>query len=723
MQQVNGSYKELAVKALPIVIFFKNGKKVGEITGTGDPKNIQILLKRHIPGLEFPEATATPVMPAQPREVAPNICKICQVEEIAPLLRSVKGNGPSHTIRLKELSANAKKCKYCGFLDRTCRTDAVRYNRAIAADDEVSVYPKREMGLAQVHIDGFMTRLLQLAPNATNEDTTPRESAGAHFSGRTVKSDIDADLWCSWVTHCQDYHSEACRNNTDLAGMKLKLIDINQLCVVDAPSDARYAALSYVWGGADQLTLVKDNYERLTQKEGLSVQYGDITNTIQDAIKITRHLSLQYLWVDALCIKQDGGKEKDEQIEQMDKIYNSAVVTIVSTGSNANAEIPGLRQSSKTAHQFTCKVGDIEFINSLPTLAQALSLSDWDQRGWTLQEKALSPRLLIFTEFQTYWHCNSAIHSEDINLELRNDTRNLRTVVEHYDEYSAKLRRVYKPSPGSASAQYTSLLRSFVARNLTKQSDALNAFTGVLNKLAPELGKARLGLPTRYFTGAMLWQHDRHFPDRRREQFPSWSWTGWEYGPDVEMNEDPLELPSMIRWWMVDGNWKFERVNPDEHMEDTIKDVNGFFGVDPSVPVPQLDEVPISPQELTHDPSEKQMLFFWTSVARFSIDRTPYRRHGEKCSQYPVRIPGETETVSIIVLDDSWREASKEEEFDFIFLSRSTGDIKWKYDIRVWTIAVVWEDGVANRLQQVLYPLRLGQWESAKPQYKFMRLA
>src|SRR5207248_7331754 len=130
-------------------------------------------------------------------------------------------------------------------------------------------------------------------------------------------------------------------------------------------------------------------------------------------------------------------------------------------------------------------------------------------------EKALSKRLLIFTEFQVFWHCNSAIYAEDTTLELSKDSRDLDQVVESYEEYSADHRRVYKSSPrNSADGLYTTLLRSYMTRQLSYSSDAIKAFAGVLNVVAPVLGTHCYGLPTRKFDGAMLWKIDGHFPKR-----------------------------------------------------------------------------------------------------------------------------------------------------------------------------------------------------------------
>ena len=65
--------------------------------------------------------------------------------------------------------------------------------------------------------------------------------------------------------------------------------------VLDAPADAEYIALSYVWEQVQQLSWPKSLPE---QMETVVV----VPSTISDAAKLTLRLGKQFLWVDRLCI-------------------------------------------------------------------------------------------------------------------------------------------------------------------------------------------------------------------------------------------------------------------------------------------------------------------------------------------------------------------------------------------------------------------------------------
>ena len=735
------AYKELGIQGLPTVMLFKNGEKTGEVIGCVDPKRIQVVLARSMPGLKIPETatttTTTTTTAASPIKIEenPGGCRVCQLERIVKLLHSHPSDGIAHErheISIHKLAANTEHCNYCRFLMQTCQKDPSLLEHVKAVGGEVTISTKRDKGLARLDLDGtrkdgirntarFKSRILQRTRLSEAQDDS------THFSGRFVEKELEFGLCRWWLVNCRKYHGKTCRREVaNLSEIGLRLIDINTHRIVDAPADAKYAALSYVWGDAKQLKLNHVNFERLTRVGGLSDDHSDIPKTIRDAITVASKLKFNYLWVDALCIKQDDDADKLRQIAQMDKVYNCAALTIVSTGPNADTEIPGLRSPSRTPNQVICKIGDVQLINSLPTLSQALSISRWDHRGWTLQEKALSKRLLIFTESQVFWHCNSAIYAEDTNLELSSkDPRSLNQVVEHYEEYSTDLKRIYKPSPtDSAEDQYVSLLRSYMTRDLTDQGDAVNAFTGVLNALQSELGSHRWGLPTHKFDGAMLWQLDGHFPERRREKFPSWSWAGWTGGADVQMNASGLDTVSRILWWKIDDTGVWVKLNPDRTIEPESGYTNEFFGVDSPLPPPNPDDIPINySEEIPKHIPGSHLLRFWTSLARLVIGRKPVRSRGGNCSEYPVYVVGQEHSVSTVVLDDSWLKDRKDDEVDVIFLSRAGEGYKFKYDIKVWTMIIEWKDKVAYRVQQVVFPIRLIHWEAAKPQFKLVTLA
>jgi hypothetical protein len=59
----------------------------------------------------------------------------------------------------------------------------------------------------------------------------------------------------------------------------------------------RYALLSYCWGGDQSTKTTRSNLASHMR----GIQIKSLSQSIQDAIWVTKHLGIKYLWVDALC--------------------------------------------------------------------------------------------------------------------------------------------------------------------------------------------------------------------------------------------------------------------------------------------------------------------------------------------------------------------------------------------------------------------------------------
>jgi len=203
-----------------------------------------------------------------------------------------------------------------------------------------------------------------------------------------------------WFQLCSTQHL-ACNdmgNHSSL--LPTRLLDVQRtghdeslgrlIFTTELPSNVNYVTLSYVWGNADQLMLTTNNVHSMLQslpKEGLP-------QAVVDAISVTRHLGVRYLWVDSLCVIQDSQKDRHRECDGMAEVYRNAVLTIVANAAN-NSSDPLIARSD-----------DHSMIDWLsPGFA-------WDTRAWTLQERLLSKRVLHLTDKQMYWECNELKASE-----------------------------------------------------------------------------------------------------------------------------------------------------------------------------------------------------------------------------------------------------------------------------------------------------------------------
>lgn len=249
--------------------------------------------------------------------------------------------------------------------------------------------------------------------------------------------------------------------------------------------------------------------------------------TIEDSIRVCKALGYRYLWVDRYCIPQKDRQMRARQIQQMDDIYcGSAVTLIACAGSGPQYGLPGV--SKPRAPCPSIRNGSSQSLQMMPTIDDIQS-STWASRAWTYQEAVLAQRRLFFTDRQVYFESSNMVESELTTL-APVATRVLDPRIYSQVTSSTFPGDVYK------------CIQEYTCRNLSFQSDTMNALLGILTYYAREHGILHLwGIPFSAETPASIAEPPRKriitfeeslcwYPGStwcRREGFPSWSWAGW----------------------------------------------------------------------------------------------------------------------------------------------------------------------------------------------------
>ncbi|TDZ35493.1 hypothetical protein C8035_v009169 [Colletotrichum spinosum] len=404
--------------------------------------------------------------------------------------------------------------------------------------------------------------------------------------GKAIGVNVKVEEDCRrWLDHCAGCHGERCENPDWFAklapprGAHFRLIDVEKREVVQVllhrhSELPKYAALSYVWGEAG--------------KKALNLHLGDLSNgrylideqvkakpnrqpkpvakTVEDAMNVTQRLGLRYLWADCLCVIQEDENGEDDlkarksQLRQMGSIFGHASVVIVSaTGQDAEAGLTGVglpRRPEQMVQGVTDKV------NVLLPVEYDHSYGIWDTRAWTLQEKLLSRRMLVFGEHYASFHCRHGILREDMpatqagngpppipHLSMPPDGDEA-PVGETWDKGAVLLRSPF-------FNDYARLMEQYSSRDRSKSDDILTAVSGLLNVLEdmrhlanvapPPAGEddsanTLYGLPEEFLDLALLWQPPAvlgtYLTKRTSDQLPSWSWAGWEVSKDPADERD-----------------------------------------------------------------------------------------------------------------------------------------------------------------------------------------
>jgi hypothetical protein len=315
-----------------------------------------------------------------------------------------------------------------------------------------------------------------------------------------------------------------------------RLIDVENYSIIRAKDiqgkaheKARYCALSYVWGSTERFASTTQNLQELSANQALKGL--NLPKTIMDSIRFCQEIGCKFLWVDSLCIVQDDEESKQGQIDSMDVIYSHAYLAIIAAaGDNADTGIPPFGSA-----RFPSNHSLVMIQTSKGTLAASLSpqiasdeiaSSTWSSRGWTLQEYALSRRVLFLTGSFVFFRCAKRLFCEDFGhgwtgfSNLRGDNLAWDLPVPPFYRQMQDPHRHYTKS-------FSALLANYVGRNLRYEKDILAAFTGILLRTEWSIGRHVWGLPSKEFGTALQWYTHMPFPCERREGFPSWSWTGW----------------------------------------------------------------------------------------------------------------------------------------------------------------------------------------------------
>jgi hypothetical protein len=375
-------------------------------------------------------------------------------------------------------------------------------------------------------------------------------------SGRQIGDQgPEGSLMRKWLRLCQEQHV-LCTNDEFDFEYPNRLIDIRRECLVeksDIPSRPHYAILSYVWGTAPFITLNSSTSDLLHNPGIISINNDEIPASIRDTIQLCRSLNQEYLWVDALCIKQDGLQDKLTEISRMDDIYGGAALTIVAvSGDRASAGLPGMGHTPRVNTQHLLEIDGLVLSNRIPGAPKLIEESIWNSRAWTYQERLLSRRLLSFTDRQVFFTCRQMQCCEDTVTErtVPHTESPLRAAGlsddddDGYLEVPTAISPLEYPYDNMTEFQkYAHLVMEYSKRSMSFESDILNAFQGVMGQLSFRVFKSETeyNLPLRLIDIAILWRPLG--PLRKRDLassktvIPSWAWAWW-VGP-IEYAEQP----------------------------------------------------------------------------------------------------------------------------------------------------------------------------------------
>ena len=358
-------------------------------------------------------------------------------------------------------------------------------------------------------------------------------------------SNFDPDTALEWIKDCQSFHTECPHHNH--YQLPTRVLDVSnyksnnvRLLVTSGSDHQPYAALSYCWGTSKPLMTTSSSLN--SRQEGIDITA--MPKTYQDAIWVAGTLDIKYLWIDALCIVQDSGDDKIAELSRM-RLYfeNANIVIAASSAINAddgflrfhtcqdtpraattNPHDSGIPQTANVPFYSPRGEKGTILLDASPEIYQA-NREPINQRAWTLEERLLCPRVLVFPSTGGFFlQCNrEERHNDTIHFGTSSARSRLFSLSEAmWGQQGTEFKDVHK--------SWLMHIKDYSERNLTNAWDKPIAIAGVAeayhHRFQSELGDYLAGHWSKYLLESLFWRvplwEQKPAPTPARP--PSWSW-------------------------------------------------------------------------------------------------------------------------------------------------------------------------------------------------------
>ena len=364
-----------------------------------------------------------------------------------------------------------------------------------------------------------------------------------------------------WLSSCLTNHTRCTKYRSATPFHPSRLIEIAPLASAsddelhlriagEHSPEVHYITLSHCWGKSEFLKLTKTTSQRL--RDGFSAT-DTLSKTFQDAITICREFGVKYLWIDALCIFQDSPEDWRCEAAQMGQVYENSLCNIAATWASNAEEGCFEDRDESLLRRCIIKSG---WDNQKNGTWEIIAADFWDdrmnqaplnKRGWVMQERWLSSRVLHYGEDQILWECSELDACETYPSGLPKSLHNAVSGFKLDPELIA-LRDFQQDGCTESVVDlshrsiWSSLVNRYSVTSLTKKEDKLVAISGIAKRMQSLLDDEYLaGLWRKDLPYQLLWsvitngQARFLAPTRPRPyRAPSWSWASVDEAVSVE---------------------------------------------------------------------------------------------------------------------------------------------------------------------------------------------
>lgn len=374
------------------------------------------------------------------------LCWMC--EQITPwTIKQIKFDG----VRIRDLAScntfhrsfqvladSATNCELCKLVYDSFLNDEIARRRSIQREDPVYIAawmrPPRDPESEAPRISNIVVQcgevhiMLLAFADPDSEAALVQDVVGRLPPEPESKSQYK--MVARWLHECMQDHP-ACKlkagtgmvnyeNGLETVDLPSRVLDIGTCAgskirlIEPLGMEGQYAVLSHRWPTDPSQHFMTTTATILERKS--TIQLEKMPQTFQDAVKVSRELGIQYLWIDSLCIIQDDARDWEQQSALMGKIYYQGTITIMAA------------PTPMTTLESEWNASPKGFLHrpalSLPTVKMDYYDRDWSvkgnwfiqpqkrfntrhwelfTRGWVVQEELLSRRKVFYTQERVSW--------------------------------------------------------------------------------------------------------------------------------------------------------------------------------------------------------------------------------------------------------------------------------------------------------------------------------
>ncbi|EHK25840.1 uncharacterized protein TRIVIDRAFT_118478, partial [Trichoderma virens Gv29-8] len=232
------------------------------------------------------------------------------------------------------------------------------------------------------------------------------------------------------IRRCEQDHTQCTRFRSKDSWYPTRLLDVgskgSSSIVLVRSAQAihkkeKYMTLSHRWGDSNIPTLTTNTIIPWAQELSIKI----LPKTFQDFIILAQRLQVRYVWIDSLCIIQQGDDGNDWRIEAltMDQVYMNSYCNVSADWGSPKRGLyfqRDLRMIDKPNIDWRVKRQrnpDVVAVEKCVMVENEfwedqISRSPLSIRGWVVQERWLCPRNLRFGPREVFFECGQTTLSE-----------------------------------------------------------------------------------------------------------------------------------------------------------------------------------------------------------------------------------------------------------------------------------------------------------------------